>query len=61
MVGDRPEDVNAAKKNRVNCIGVTYGFGKREELKEAGCIRIIDSLQYLHEVLGLENDRIEKV
>lgn len=51
MVGDRPEDANAAKANQVGCVGVTYGFGKREELHEAGCIQILDRLQDLMKVI----------
>lgn len=41
MVGDRPEDASAAAANGIACVGVTYGFGKREELA-AGCVRLID-------------------
>lgn len=41
MVGDRPEDVYAAQKNEMPCIGVSYGFGKADELSKAGCINIL--------------------
>lgn len=47
MVGDRPEDVDAAGQNAVTCIGVTYGFGKKEELKDAGCVRLLDKFSDL--------------
>jgi phosphoglycolate phosphatase len=36
MVGDRAQDVWAAKANRIRAVGVTYGYGSREELLEAG-------------------------
>lgn len=36
MIGDRPEDVIAAVNNGIHSIGVTYGFGKEEELINAG-------------------------
>lgn len=36
MVGDRKHDVIAAKKNGVKSLAVTYGYGSREELVEAG-------------------------
>lgn len=36
MVGDRDLDVIGAKKNSIDAIGVLYGFGTEEELKEAG-------------------------
>lgn len=44
MVGDRPEDVLAAKENGVKAVGVTYGFGTKEELIKAGCWELVDSL-----------------
>ncbi|HEY6806682.1 MAG TPA: HAD hydrolase-like protein [Pyrinomonadaceae bacterium] len=36
MVGDRKHDVIAAQKNGVSSLGVTYGYGSKEELTEAG-------------------------
>lgn len=42
MVGDRPEDAHAAGKNGISCFGVSYGFGKAEELTKAGCIKILN-------------------
>lgn len=44
MVGDRPEDAWAAKKNSIPCIGVTYGFGEQNDLKKAGCIKLVDTI-----------------
>ena len=41
MVGDTKGDVDAGKANGLATIGVTYGYGKREELAEAD--RICDS------------------
>lgn len=43
MVGDRKHDVNAAKRNSVVSLGVTYGYGSRAELIEAGVDYICDS------------------
>lgn len=52
MVGDREHDVIGAKKNGLDCIGVLYGFGSREELHEAGADHIVsrpeDILKYAH-------------
>jgi phosphoglycolate phosphatase len=42
MVGDRRFDVEGAHANGIPCIGVTWGFGTREELETAGADRIID-------------------
>ena len=41
MVGDRSYDVMGAKKNGLDCIGVTFGFGSREELD--GAVFIADA------------------
>jgi len=36
IVGDREFDIRAGKSNRIFSIGVTYGYGSREELEAAG-------------------------
>jgi len=36
IVGDREHDIVAGKRNGLFTIGVTYGYGSREELKAAG-------------------------
>ena len=43
MVGDRKHDVIAAKKNGVRSLAVTYGYGSREELVEAGADYICET------------------
>ncbi len=43
IVGDRAHDVVAGKRNGIYTIGVTYGYGSREELAAAGADRICDS------------------
>ena len=43
MVGDRFYDIEGAKTAGVHSIGVTYGFGSREELTGAGAEYISDS------------------
>jgi len=40
MIGDRSHDVVGAKHNGMNAIGVSYGYGSREELIEAGASHI---------------------
>lgn len=49
MIGDRKFDIAAGKHAAMKTIGVTWGFGTREELAAAGADAIIDtvsSLQY---------------
>lgn len=43
MVGDRAQDVRAARQNGLVPVGVTYGYGSREELLEAGAITLCAS------------------
>ena len=38
MIGDREHDVLGAQAQKLDSIGVLYGFGSREELEEAGVI-----------------------
>ena len=43
MVGDRSDDIIAAKAHGVRCISVTWGFGKVDELSECGPDYIVSS------------------
>lgn len=43
MVGDRKHDCLAAKRNGVLSLGVTYGYGSREELEAAGADYLCES------------------
>ncbi|MFZ4099017.1 MAG: HAD hydrolase-like protein [Chlamydiia bacterium] len=43
MVGDRKFDVMAAAQNGILSLGVTYGYGTREELEEAGATALCHS------------------
>lgn len=47
MIGDREHDAIGAKKNHMECLGVTYGYGSKEELEKAGCIKIVHTLEEL--------------
>lgn len=43
MVGDRDHDVEGAHLNGIGCIGVTWGFGSRDELHGAGAALTVDT------------------
>ena len=43
FVGDRAHDIRAALANHVIAVGVTYGYGSREELIAAGANLICES------------------
>ncbi len=42
MIGDREFDVLGATANHVNCLGVSWGYGSKIELQDAGAIAIIN-------------------
>ncbi len=49
MVGDRCFDVEGARENGISTIGVTYGYGDRNELKDAA--KIVDTVAQLQNTL----------
>jgi phosphoglycolate phosphatase len=51
MVGDREHDVIGARKAGIECIGVLFGFGSREELLNAGATQVVESVAELGAVL----------
>jgi phosphoglycolate phosphatase len=52
MIGDRRHDVHGAHANRVRAIGVLYGFGTAEELRQAGADALCASVAQLPEVVA---------
>ena len=51
MIGDRHFDMEAAVAIGVSAIGVSYGFGSEEELKNAGADQIAKTVQELRSML----------
>lgn len=51
LVGDRSHDVEGARACGLSCIGITLGFGGREELVSAGAAAVVDMLDELREIL----------
>ena len=51
MIGDREYDVFGARAQKLDSIGVLYGFGSREELDNAGATYIVDDVKKMHEIL----------
>ena len=47
MVGDRKYDVIGAHEVSVECVGVLYGYGSREELISAGADYVVPSVEAL--------------
>ncbi len=42
MVGDREHDVQGALENHIPCMGITWGYGDRPELTQAGAAVVLD-------------------
>lgn len=51
MIGDREHDVLGAKKEGLDCMGVLYGFGNREELEKAGAVCIADTPEDIADII----------
>ena len=51
MIGDRYHDVEGAKKNGIDCIGVLFGFGDREELLSSGAVSVAETAYELEKIL----------
>ena len=51
MVGDRYFDINGARYFGLDSVGVTYGFSKEGELKEAGATHVVDTVEELQKLL----------
>lgn len=47
LIGDRLHDAEGAKQCGIDCIGVTFGFGGREELERAGATHVVDRVEEL--------------
>jgi len=50
MIGDRMHDVYGAKQNKIDSVGVLYGYGSREELEGAGADEIVSTVRELEEL-----------
>ena len=51
MVGDRKFDVIGASKCGLQCMGVLYGFGDREELESAGAAYIAETVEEMARII----------
>jgi phosphoglycolate phosphatase len=51
MIGDRKLDVIGAKLHGIDSIGVTYGYGSEEEIREAEPVYISANIKTLNDIL----------
>jgi len=52
MIGDTIYDIKGAQENNMQAIGVTYGYGKEKDLKDAKANKIVHSVSELHNLLS---------
>lgn len=53
MVGDREHDVLGARAAGIATVGVSWGYGGRDELERVGAARVVDTVAALARVLGV--------
>lgn len=51
MVGDREHDVLGARELGMDCVGVLYGYGSREEFEACGAFAVVETVEELEEFL----------
>lgn len=51
MIGDRSHDIIGAKQNGIDNIGVLYGYGSIEELKEAKANYIVEDFKEIEKIV----------
>lgn len=51
MIGDRKHDVIGAHEVGINCLGILYGFGDREELEAAGADYIAETVEDIQNLI----------
>ena len=52
MVGDTAHDILGAKAHGMPAIGVSWGYGKVEDMKKAGAVAIAETPEHLLELLN---------
>ena len=51
MVGDRKHDIIGAHENKIPCVGVLYGYGTEDELKQYQADYLVSTVEELTELL----------
>lgn len=59
MVGDRKFDIEGAREFHITGVGVSYGYGQGDELREAGADYVVDSVQELQKLLLNDHNLIQ--
>ena len=51
MIGDTRFDINGAKDNNIDSVGILYGYGSIDELTEAGATWIAEDVTALKNLI----------
>ena len=51
MVGDTAFDVTGAAVHKIPTVGVSWGYGSTEDMKNAGAVAIADTMDSLYKIL----------
>lgn len=51
MIGDREHDIFGAKEIGIDSLGVTYGYGGRKELENAGADFVVDAVEDIVKII----------
>jgi len=52
MIGDRLHDIEGARGAGMDSIGLTFGYGGVQELKQAGATYLADNFAQLLKIIG---------
>ena len=56
MIGDTEFDVKGAKEHGIPCSGVTWGYGNRKSMEDAGAIAIASTMDELYDLIVQQAD-----
>ena len=51
MIGDRSHDIFGAKENHIDSLGVLFGYGSEEELRNAGADYIVKDFEEINKII----------
>ena len=57
MIGDRKHDIEGAAGAGISSIGVTWGYGSREELETAGATWVVDSVEEMYSLINNSREK----
>lgn len=60
MVGDRKHDIIGAESAGIASIGVTYGYGSREEVEKETCVFVADNVSDIAECVLRQHSRLSR-